>query len=98
MHGLKSFTRMNSASLRWHGAVWMDESFDRIVRNDHEFAEKWNYIAQNAVKKGLATDAQKYRGFGMRRNSSWWSAMRSRQGRLCHQSPAITLFWASASM
>ena len=64
LHGIKSFTaREIQKRCGVHGSVWMDESFDRIVRDDDEFAEKWRYIAQNAVKKGLVGDVSEYRWF-----------------------------------
>ncbi len=64
LHNLKSFTAHEiQRHCGWRGSVWMDESFDRIVRDDAEFMEKWNYIAQNAVKKGLAAAAEDYRWF-----------------------------------
>jgi len=64
LHGLKSFTaREIQRHCGWRGPVWMDESFDRIVRDDAEFMEKWNYIAGNAVRKQLATGIDEYRWF-----------------------------------
>jgi REP element-mobilizing transposase RayT len=64
LYGIKSFTAHQiQRQCGWNGSVWMDESFDRIVRDDTEFMEKWNYIAQNAVKKGLATTAEDYQWF-----------------------------------
>ena len=43
--------------------MWQHESFDRIVRDDAEYEEKWNYIANNAVKKQLAEQPEGYRWF-----------------------------------
>jgi biotin-(acetyl-CoA carboxylase) ligase/REP element-mobilizing transposase RayT/biotin operon repressor len=64
LHGIKSFTAHQiQRQCGWKGSVWMEESFDRIVRDDAEFMEKWNYIAQNAVKKNLAVAAEDYRWF-----------------------------------
>jgi biotin-(acetyl-CoA carboxylase) ligase/biotin operon repressor/REP element-mobilizing transposase RayT len=82
MHGLKSFTAHEiQRHCGWRGAVWMDESFDRIVRDDDEFSEKWNYIAQNAVKKGLVSDIQEYRWFWHATEpSNGESTMRSQAG------------------
>ncbi|MCH8212252.1 MAG: class I tRNA ligase family protein, partial [Planctomycetes bacterium] len=42
------------------GAVWQDEYFDRIIRNDDEFYEKFNYMIQNPVKTGLVESAEAY--------------------------------------
>jgi len=35
------------------GQVWMAESYDRIIRSEKDFIEKWNYILINPVKSGL---------------------------------------------
>ncbi|HVP11961.1 MAG TPA: hypothetical protein VMV94_12340 [Phycisphaerae bacterium] len=45
------------------GQVWVKESFDRWIRNEEDFSEKWRYIAENPVKEGLAPTPQEYR---------WW--------------------------
>jgi alanyl-tRNA synthetase len=64
MHGIKSYTA-NQIQRRfgWQGPVWQHESFDRIVRDAPEFAEKWDYIAGNAPRKGLSRGAEDYRWF-----------------------------------
>jgi hypothetical protein len=41
-------------------SVWQDERFDRWIRDENEFAEKWQYIADNPVKRGLAASAADY--------------------------------------
>jgi REP element-mobilizing transposase RayT len=33
---------------------WQDESYDRLIRNDGEFARVWRYIEWNPVKAGIA--------------------------------------------
>ncbi len=38
------------------GPLWLDESFDRIMRNEKEFVEKADYIANNPIKQGLVED------------------------------------------
>lgn len=45
------------------GPFWQTESFDRIVRDDHEYDEKAQYILNNAVKAGLVEDGWMYDGF-----------------------------------
>ena len=42
------------------GAVWQKESFDRIVRNEDEWREKYEYIRNNAVKVGLSERPEDY--------------------------------------
>lgn len=54
LHSIKSFSSNQvNRTLRRRGSLWLDESFDRIVRDDEEFLEKWNYIRCNPVRKGL---------------------------------------------
>jgi REP element-mobilizing transposase RayT len=48
---------------RSSGALWLAESFDRIIRNEKEFHEKLNYMLNNAPKKGLVDDGWEY---------TWW--------------------------
>ena len=43
-----------------HGSIWQDERFDRIVRDEMEFKEKWEYIRNNPVKNGLCQSPEKY--------------------------------------
>jgi len=42
------------------GKVWQAESFDRIIRDDDELIEKWNYIINNPVKAGLVSKPDEY--------------------------------------
>ena len=54
LHSLKAYTaKQLNAALQRSGTVWMQESFDRIVRDEAEFVEKWQYIRNNPVKRGL---------------------------------------------
>jgi len=39
---------------------WEDERFDRIVRDEMEFNEKWQYIRTNPVKSGLSENPEDY--------------------------------------
>lgn len=42
------------------GPLWQDERYDRIVRDEAEFLEKWNYIRNNPVKAGLVESPEDY--------------------------------------
>ena len=42
------------------GPFWQDESLDRIVRDEAELLEKWNYIIDNAGRAGLAERSEDY--------------------------------------
>ncbi len=36
---------------------WQESLFDHLLRSDESESEKWEYIRQNPVRAGLATDA-----------------------------------------
>ena len=42
------------------GKLWLDESYDRIIRDEEEYIEKLNYILQNPIKAGLS-ESGKYK-------------------------------------
>ncbi|MFH1748457.1 MAG: class I tRNA ligase family protein [Planctomycetota bacterium] len=59
MHSIKSFTAKRINELRGTaGTVWQREYFDRIVRNQSDFEEKWNYIVTNPERRGLPASYQ----------------------------------------
>ena len=64
LHSIKSFSAHEIAKRsEIRGAVWQHESYDRIVRDDAEFEEKWTYICNNAVMKKLAREPGQYPWF-----------------------------------
>src|SRR5256714_15130592 len=40
-------------TLRWHDHLWQDDYFDRFLRSAESYTDKWNYVANNPVRKGL---------------------------------------------
>lgn len=60
---LKSFTarRANLGLGLTGNAFWQEESYDRLVRDQKEFARIRNYIENNPVRAGLVGDASEYR-------------------------------------
>ena len=58
LRGIKgaSARRINDRS-KTEGSVWLDETFDRIIRNEAEFLEKLQYIVANPHTAGLDTGA-----------------------------------------
>ncbi|MCC7290533.1 MAG: hypothetical protein IT449_00565 [Phycisphaerales bacterium] len=57
LHSIKRFSSAEIDKLRGRsGPLWLDESFDRIMRNEKEFLETWEYIRTNPVKKQLAPE------------------------------------------
>ncbi len=54
MHSIKSYSAHRINDLTGHGGpLWLDESWDRIMRNEKEFAETFEYIETNPDRKGL---------------------------------------------
>lgn len=52
LHSWKSFTALQiQRQFGRQGAVWQDEYFDRIVRDEEEFLEKAQYILNNPQKR-----------------------------------------------
>ena len=47
--------------LKRSGSLWMDESFDHIIRHAEELKEKIEYVQNNPVKNGLVDVPRQYR-------------------------------------
>ncbi len=61
IHSVKSFSaqKINRAR-RVRGSLWQVERYDRIVRDEAEFLEKWQYIRNNPVKAGFVERPEDY--------------------------------------
>jgi len=70
MQSIKAFSGREVSRLRGGGTrqVWLLESYDRWIRDEQEFREKWDYIANNPVKENLAAAPQEYK---------WWYGIES---------------------
>jgi REP element-mobilizing transposase RayT len=44
-----------------HGAIWQEESFDRVVRSSESLDAKVAYILENPVRRGLVQDWRLYK-------------------------------------
>lgn len=56
LHSLKRYTSGEiNCLLNRQGALWQDESYDRVVRDDRELIRIIRYIAHNPVKAGFVT-------------------------------------------
>lgn len=61
MNSIKSYSAKQIPKVMNHiGTVWQDERYDRIVRNEQEFQQYWEYIRQNPVKAGLSSTPENY--------------------------------------
>jgi REP element-mobilizing transposase RayT len=64
VHSVKSYSAHEVNRRRCAaGPVWQAEREDRVVRNEHEFWQKWQYIRDNPVTDGLASSAEEYPWF-----------------------------------
>ena len=64
LHSVKSYSAHQISRLRGKsGAVWQEEREDRIIRNERELWEKWQYLRNNPVKGNLAPTAEEYPWF-----------------------------------
>ena len=43
-----------------HGAVWQEESFDRVLRSSEDVDAKVLYVLENPVRRGLVSDWRQY--------------------------------------
>lgn len=56
LQSIKGFSAREINKLRMnHNPVWQDESWDRIVRSDKEFLERYEYISENPSRRNLGT-------------------------------------------
>ncbi len=62
MRGIKgtSAKRINTLLGR-SGSIWQEEYFDRMVRDETEMLEKWEYMWNNPLKMGLTNSFEEYR-------------------------------------
>jgi REP element-mobilizing transposase RayT len=56
-----SSARQVNIVLKRSGSLWMDESFDHIIRHEDELKQKIEYIQNNPVKKELVDAPNQYR-------------------------------------
>ena len=62
LHSIKSYSahQINKV-LNTTGNIWLDESYDRIIRDDEECREKMNYVQNNPVEAGIVQKSENYR-------------------------------------
>jgi hypothetical protein len=62
VHGIKSYSAnriQNETNLK--GKIWLDERYDRIIRNDDELSEEMSYIIDNPVKDRIEKMPEDYK-------------------------------------
>jgi putative transposase len=61
IHSIKRFSARKINQARGvQSSLWQDERYDRIVRDEAEFLEKWQYIRNNPVKINLTQTSEEY--------------------------------------
>ena len=61
MHGWRSYTAHQANKiLERTGVFWMEEYFDRYIRDEKHLETVINYIDNNPVKAGLVDEAHKW--------------------------------------
>jgi REP element-mobilizing transposase RayT len=61
-HSIKSYSANRiQRLLNKKGNVWLDENYDRIIRDDEDYLEKMNYVIYNPVKAGLVHSPEDYK-------------------------------------
>jgi len=61
MKGIKGTSAVNiNRILNKKGEVWQREYFDRMIRDENELLEKWEYMWNNPLKAGLANSFDEY--------------------------------------
>lgn len=62
LHSIKSYSANQiNRLLNRRGNVWLHESFDRIIRDEDELAEKMRYIVNNPLKSALVENPEDYK-------------------------------------
>ncbi len=78
-HSIKSFTAKEVPKVMKHiRKLWQIESYDRIVRDEKEFLDTWEYIRQNPVKDGLSESPEDYPFFWEETQNTPSSNLKSR--------------------
>ncbi len=61
LHSIKSFSAHEvNQEMKRTGPVWMEESFDRMIRSEADLHKTWNYIWNNPRKLGLVGPMDEY--------------------------------------
>ena len=62
MHSIKSYSANRVQRLSGkEGQVWLPENYDRIIRDEHDYREKMNYVINNPVKAGIVELPEEYK-------------------------------------
>jgi len=75
MHSLKSYTALKANRMLGRtGEFWMEDYFDRYIRDENQYEKTIAYIENNPVKARLCSRPEEWRF-----SSAWWRAKKNRQ-------------------
>jgi putative transposase len=61
IHSVKSYSAHKiNQFLNRSGSIWLNERYDRIIRDKTDFFEKIRYIIENPVKAGIVEESEDY--------------------------------------
>lgn len=61
MHSIKSYSSHQIQKIGLHsGKIWQDENYDRVIRDNKEYLETWQYIYLNPVAAGQVENPEDY--------------------------------------
>jgi putative transposase len=64
-----------AASRQWprpsEQPVWQVNFWDRQLRQEEHYAERWNYVCENPVRAGLVADTREWPWQGVMNDLSW---------------------------
>jgi len=61
IRSVKTFSaRTINAQRGIQGTLWQDERYDRIIRDEAELLQKWEYLRHNPVERALAPNPEDY--------------------------------------
>jgi REP element-mobilizing transposase RayT len=72
LHSIKSYSsRQVNRLMDRSGPLWMEESYDRIIRSEADYMGKWDYIRSNPVKAGFVEVPEDYAFLWQRDDWLW---------------------------
>lgn len=82
LHSIKSFSanKINEIEDRRGETVWLDETYDHIIRDEAEYQRILTYIAENPLRAGLSRAPAAYRWFFLTPQLDGWKP--SPQGKI----------------
>jgi REP element-mobilizing transposase RayT len=72
-------TRRAGIELEWNTGIWQHNYFDRVIRDDREFANAMRYIAENPIRWQHRGEKSKVKGIALKKDSAQQAAPLQRE-------------------